>query len=87
MNETFISLHSFWSTYKYGDRIVTTHTPFHEQLRYERELRCWSQADLAEKVGCDTKQWAAGKVVIGFRVHIIARHLANSLEKMPKSWD
>jgi WD40 repeat protein/transcriptional regulator with XRE-family HTH domain len=42
---------------------VTTHIPFHEQLRFERERRGWSQADLAEKVGCDTKtvgRWESG---------------------------
>src|SRR5258706_700592 len=63
MNETLISFYSFWSTYKYGDRIVTTPSPFHEQLRHERERRGWSQADLAEKVGCDTKtvgRWESG---------------------------
>jgi WD40 repeat protein/transcriptional regulator with XRE-family HTH domain len=45
---------------------VTTRPPFHEQLRHERELRGWSQADLAEKVDCDTKtvgRWEGG---IGF---------------------
>ncbi len=39
------------------------YAPFHEQLRYERERRNWSQADLAEKVGCDTKtvtRWENG---------------------------
>ena len=42
---------------------MTTRPPFHEQLRYEREKRGWSQADLAEKVGCDTKtigRWESG---------------------------
>jgi transcriptional regulator with XRE-family HTH domain len=42
---------------------MATHLPFHEQLRYERELRGWSQADLAEKVRCDTKtigRWESG---------------------------
>ena len=37
---------------------------FHEQLRYERERRGWSQADLAEKTGCDTKtvgRWESGE--------------------------
>lgn len=37
---------------------------FHDQLRYERELRGWSQADLAEKTGCDTKtvgRWESGE--------------------------
>ena len=29
--------------------------PFHQLLKYEREQRGWSQADLAEKVGSDTK--------------------------------
>ena len=36
------------------------HLPFHLQLKHERELRGWSQKDLAEKIGCDTKtvnQW------------------------------
>jgi WD40 repeat protein/transcriptional regulator with XRE-family HTH domain len=45
---------------------VSTRLPYHEQLRHERELRGWSQADLAEKVGCDTKtvgRWESG---IGF---------------------
>ena len=45
---------------------MTTRPPFHEQLHRERELRGWSQADLAEKVGCETKtvgRWEAG---IGF---------------------
>src|ERR1700693_3534334 len=38
--------------------------PFHLQLKHERELRGWSQADLAEKVGCDLKtaqRWERGK--------------------------
>ncbi|HYL42352.1 MAG TPA: helix-turn-helix domain-containing protein, partial [Ktedonobacteraceae bacterium] len=38
-------------------------SPFHEQLKYERERRGWSQADLAEKTGCDTKtvgRWESG---------------------------
>lgn len=42
---------------------MATHLPFHERLRYERELRGWSQADLAEKVRCDTKtigRWERG---------------------------
>ena len=37
---------------------------FHEQLRYERERRGWSQADVAEKVGCDAKtvgRWENGE--------------------------
>ncbi len=37
--------------------------PFHEQLRYAREQRGWTQADLAEKVGCETKtvgRWESG---------------------------
>jgi tetratricopeptide (TPR) repeat protein/transcriptional regulator with XRE-family HTH domain len=40
--------------------------PFHQQLRYERERRGWSQADLAGKVGCDTKtvgRWESGKAL------------------------
>ena len=39
-------------------------TPFHQQLRYERERRGWSQADLAEKVGSDLKsvhRWESGR--------------------------
>lgn len=43
---------------------------FHEQLRFEREWRGWSQADLAEKIGCDTKKgnfncvfWLAGNIL------------------------
>src|SRR2546421_12217075 len=47
----------------YGGNIMTTRPPFHEQLRYEREKRGWSQADLAEKVSCDTKtigRWESG---------------------------
>lgn len=42
---------------------MTTPIPFNQQLRHERELRGWSQADLAEKVGCDTKtvgRWENG---------------------------
>src|SRR5438874_6795950 len=37
---------------------------FHQQLRQERELRGWSQADLATKVHSDTKtvgRWERGK--------------------------
>ncbi len=37
--------------------------PFHLQLHYERELRGWSQADVAEKVGSDVKtvgRWESG---------------------------
>jgi len=43
---------------------VEKRPPFHEQLRYERELRGWSQADVAEKTGCDTKtvgRWESGE--------------------------
>ncbi len=39
--------------------------PFHEQIRYERERRGWSQAYLAEKLGCDTKtvtRWETGQL-------------------------
>src|SRR5437763_7414237 len=38
--------------------------PFYEQHRYERERRGWSQADVAEKVRCDTKtvgRWESGE--------------------------
>ncbi|MFL5592408.1 MAG: tetratricopeptide repeat protein [Ktedonobacteraceae bacterium] len=38
--------------------------PFHIQLRYERERRGWSQADVASRVGSDTKtvaRWERGK--------------------------
>src|SRR6266699_3602261 len=45
---------------------MTTRPPFHEQLRYEREKRGWSQANLAEKVACDTKtigRWESGDSV------------------------
>jgi transcriptional regulator with XRE-family HTH domain len=37
--------------------------PFHQQLRYERARRSWSQADVAEKVGVDVKtvnRWEKG---------------------------
>lgn len=37
--------------------------PFHLQLHYERILRGWSQADVAEKVGSDVKsvgRWESG---------------------------
>ncbi len=40
--------------------------PFHQQLRYERERRGWSQADLAGKVNSDFKtvhRWESGKSV------------------------
>lgn len=40
--------------------------PFHVQLRYERERRGWSQADLATKVGSDPKtvaRWERGKTL------------------------
>src|SRR5713101_7904713 len=40
--------------------------PFHLQLKYEREKRGWSQADLAEKVQSDFKtiyRWETGKSV------------------------
>jgi len=43
---------------------VATRLPFLEQLRYKHELRGWSQANLAEKVGCNTKKtvgrWESG---------------------------
>ncbi len=39
----------------YGEKIAANPPLFHEQLRYERERRGWSQADLAEKMRCDTK--------------------------------
>ena len=34
---------------------MAEHLLFSEQLKYERERRGWSQADLASKLGCDTK--------------------------------
>src|SRR5712691_1186570 len=34
---------------------MADHLPFSEQLKYERARRGWSQADLASKLGCDTK--------------------------------
>ena len=40
--------------------------PFHLQLKHERELRGWSQAYLAEKVGCDLKtvqRWEGGESI------------------------
>ncbi len=43
---------------------MTAHHPFYERLHNERERRGWSQSDLAEKVGCDTKtvgRWERGK--------------------------
>jgi WD40 repeat protein/transcriptional regulator with XRE-family HTH domain len=43
---------------------VEKYHPFHTQLRYEREQRGWTQAELAEKVGCDQKtvgNWESGK--------------------------
>ena len=42
---------------------MTAPVPFHEQLRHERERRNWSQSDIADKVGCDTKtvgRWENG---------------------------
>src|SRR5947209_18368488 len=50
------------------DKIAEVHVekrlPFYERLRYERERRGWSQADVAEKVRCDTKtvgRWESGE--------------------------
>ncbi|HZU69896.1 MAG TPA: helix-turn-helix domain-containing protein [Ktedonobacteraceae bacterium] len=43
---------------------MTGDRPFSKQLRYERELRGWSQADLAEKIACDQKtigRWERGE--------------------------
>src|SRR5690348_16770992 len=40
--------------------------PFNMRLRYERERRGWSQADVASKVGSDPKtvaRWESGKSV------------------------
>lgn len=40
------------------------HVPFSQQLKYEREHRGWSQADVAEKLGCDVKsmgRWESAK--------------------------
>ena len=42
---------------------MSTNRPFSEQLRYERDLRGWSQDDLAGKMGCDPKtigRWERG---------------------------
>jgi len=47
----------------YEEAHESSRPPFHEQLKYERQIRGWSQADLAEKVGCDTKaigRWESG---------------------------
>lgn len=43
---------------------MTNHPPFHEYLRLERERRGWTQADVAEKIGCGTKtvgRWENGE--------------------------
>jgi WD40 repeat protein/transcriptional regulator with XRE-family HTH domain len=43
---------------------VEQHTPFHVRLKYEREQRSWSQAELAEKVSSDRKtvqRWESGE--------------------------
>jgi len=43
---------------------LTNHHSFHDYLRREREHRGWTQADLAEKLGCDTKtvgRWEKGE--------------------------
>ncbi len=40
------------------------HLPWHEQLRRERQLRGWSQADVAKRIGGETKtvnRWESGK--------------------------
>ncbi|MHB8598589.1 MAG: WD40 domain-containing protein [Ktedonobacteraceae bacterium] len=42
---------------------MVARVPFHEQLLHERKRRSWSQDDLAEKVGSDTKtigRWESG---------------------------
>src|SRR5437588_7066623 len=59
----FDCFHVSKSFHQERGKSMTTRPPFHEQLRYERELRGWSQADLAEKVGCETKtigRWENG---------------------------
>jgi len=46
--------------------IVKQYVPFHIQLKRERELRGWTQADLASKLPCDPKtinRWESGKSV------------------------
>jgi tetratricopeptide (TPR) repeat protein/transcriptional regulator with XRE-family HTH domain len=43
---------------------MTAYHSFHDHLYYERERRGWSQADLAEKIGCDSKtvgRWERGE--------------------------
>jgi WD40 repeat protein/transcriptional regulator with XRE-family HTH domain len=45
---------------------LNNHHSFHEYLRLERGRRGWTQADLAEKVGCSTKtvsRWEKGEIL------------------------
>ena len=52
--------------------------PFYARLRNEREMRGWSQTDLAEKVGCDPKtigRWERGDGI----PHPYFRHLLSEV--------
>lgn len=45
---------------------MAAYPPFHERLKHERERHNWSQAYLAQKVGCDTKtigRWENGETL------------------------
>src|SRR5437016_8385283 len=49
-----------------SEATVEQHLPFHQQLKRERELRNWSQEELAARVGTDPKtvsRWENGVVL------------------------
>lgn len=65
---------------------MTIRPLFSHQLRLERERRGWSQSDLAEKVGCDTKtvgRWESGEgLPRSYHRQALAQVLGKSLEEL-----
>lgn len=62
--ETPASTYSQESSQPYEEARKSYRRPFYEQLRYERQIRGWSQEDVAKRINCDTKaisRWEKGE--------------------------
>ncbi|HJT59524.1 MAG TPA: NB-ARC domain-containing protein [Ktedonobacteraceae bacterium] len=65
---------------------MSTNRPFSEQLRHERDLRGWSQDDLAGKMGCDPKtigRWERGdSIPRSYHRQLLSQLFSKSVEEL-----